>query len=169
MRFAPLNARLIRAHRRPRPAPIALAVLMAFAGLPEVSAGPRATALVHTVMGGECGRADRGYLRSAGPAPFRWLEAALPAVIARPPVVLYAPPAESSASPAPAATGAPPASSAGPDNAGEKKPSIRPEDFLPFFESGAGSTAPHAHGSDGLLFVPAQPALPTSSAEYKQK
>ncbi len=110
--------------------------------------------------------ADPGYLPLVGTPPLRFAEAPPPAVgIRPPPLVLYAPPAPKSGEPTGslAATAATTPAVAPAAAADRPPPSVRPEDFLPYFQLGDGASG-SAPGD--LQFTP---ALPASRADFRQK
>jgi hypothetical protein len=114
--------------------------------------------------------ADPGYLPLVGTPPLRWRGQPPP-----PPApmassgALYAPRGKSTAA-GPLTVTATPAQSGNATVGTDGKPTaLRPEDFLPFFQRN-NNTPPATTGpSEGLLFAPARPALPTSSADYHQR
>lgn len=110
--------------------------------------------------------ADPGYLPLVGTPPLRFAEPPRPPVgIRPPPLVLYAPPAPRSVEPegSLAATVATTPAVAPPASADRKPPSVRPEDFLPYFQLDDGASG---SASGGLQFTP---ALPASRADFRQK
>lgn len=165
-----------RATRVRAAALVAVAVLIPAASLP---AGPaRHTPLLNELRAVIFPSANPGYLPLVGTPPLRWrTPPPAPAPIAPPPVVLYTPPQPAPASSAtepPAATAstaAPPTTAEtapAPAQGEQKPPPLRPEDFLPYFQLYEGQSARGA-ATEGILFTPARPALPTSSAEFRQK
>ena len=114
--------------------------------------------------------ADPGYLPLVGTPPLRWKGQPPPPPVPEAPTnSLYAPPAKAPASaPLTADTSPVPSadSAAGTDG---KPPGLQPEDFLPFFQRSNNAPPVNASPTEGLMFAPARPPLPTSSAEYRQQ
>jgi len=114
--------------------------------------------------------ADPGYLPLVGTPPLRWKgQPPPPPVPEMPTNSLYAPPAKTAAS-APLTTATSPIASA--DSAAgtnDKPQGLSPKDFLPFFQRANNAPPVNASPTEGLMFAPARPPLPTSSAEYRQQ
>lgn len=121
---------------------------------------------------------DLGYLPAVGPNELRWQEKPAPVArpLARTAARLYDPPAsEEKPTPAPAAepaapepTAEAPAEKPRPRTTAPGSSPLRAEDFLPFFEKPA-EVAPGADDGDRTPFVPANPTLPESKAEFRLK
>jgi hypothetical protein len=107
--------------------------------------------------------AGPGYLPVAGTPPLRWRSPPPPAPSpTEAPLVLYNPPP-------PARPGSDRAANATVTAAKTEAQPLQPKDFLPFFERENRPAPANAGPTEGLQFAPARPALPTSSADYRQK
>lgn len=143
---------------------VAAACALALAG-PETAAGPHfPTTLVIAPFSIRLTPSHpTGYLPSSGTPPLRWHNPPPPPLPpTEPPFVLYNPPAAPKPDPSRADT----ATAAAPKS---EAPPLRPKDFLPFFEHENSHPPGKAGPREGLQFAPARPALPTSSAEYRQQ
>jgi hypothetical protein len=111
--------------------------------------------------------ADPGYLPLVGTPPLRWKGPPPPPPAPETPTnSLYAPPVKTP-TPAPTTVAPTPAdSAAGTD---DKPSGLSPKDFLPFFQRANNVPPVNAGPTEGLMFAPARPPLPTSSAEYRQQ
>lgn len=108
--------------------------------------------------------ANPGYLPLVGSPALRWLAPAPSLAVPTPaPVVLYNPVASAKS------TDTSPHTAVGTPSEPGKAPPVRPKDFLPFFQPDDSSPPASANPSEGLLFTPARPALPTSSAAFRQQ
>jgi hypothetical protein len=114
--------------------------------------------------------ADPGYLPLVGTPPLRWRGQPPPSPTPGVPTnALYAPPTNTPPPTTLTAATTPVTSADSAARTDGKPPGLRPEDFLPFFQRTNNAPPVNAGPAEGLMFAPARPPLPTSSAEYRQQ
>lgn len=147
----------------------ALVLVCALAWIgPAAQARPRfpSTIIVDTLRIPPRASGNPGYLPLVGSPALRWLNP--PATSPLPtqaPVVLYNPVTPTNSGSGNDSTRSEPTAASEAGN----PPTLQPKDFLPFFQRDNTPPPVNASRNEGLLFAPARPALPTSSAEYRQQ